>query len=195
MSTRNPERTRGRLLEAAFEEFADHGLSGARVDRIATAAGVNKRMLYHYFGSKEGLFRELLAVNLVRQIGLRRGPARSLAHSLRVFQEDQAAHPRWGRLIMWEALSYGADEIVNAEERTTAWRTAVEGTAAAQAAGALPADLDAAQLQLSLVALVTFPIAFPQLTKMITGHDPADPEFLAERVAFLEKLAARIAGD
>jgi AcrR family transcriptional regulator len=53
---RNPERTRGRILEAATGEFARYGLGGARVDRIARRAGANKRMLYYYFGGKEDLF-------------------------------------------------------------------------------------------------------------------------------------------
>ncbi len=53
---RNPEKTRQKIHEAALAEFTDHGYGGARVDNIAERAGVNKRMLYHYFGSKEGLF-------------------------------------------------------------------------------------------------------------------------------------------
>jgi AcrR family transcriptional regulator len=48
--------TQQKILEAATAEFARHGLGGARVDRIAGRAGVNKRMLYHYFGAKEDLF-------------------------------------------------------------------------------------------------------------------------------------------
>ena len=53
---RDPERTRAAILAAAVEEFAAHGLGGARVDRIAARAGANKRMLYYYFGDKDGLF-------------------------------------------------------------------------------------------------------------------------------------------
>src|SRR2546429_117377 len=50
------ERTRRRILDAATEEFARFGLGGARVDRIASRAGANKRMLYYYFGDKDRLF-------------------------------------------------------------------------------------------------------------------------------------------
>lgn len=53
---RNPERVRARILQAAVAEFSDKGLMGARVDEIARRAGVNKRMLYHYFGDKDALF-------------------------------------------------------------------------------------------------------------------------------------------
>ena len=55
-NSRDPERTRQKILAAATVEFARHGLGGARVDRIAQRAGANKRMLYYYFGDKDKLF-------------------------------------------------------------------------------------------------------------------------------------------
>ena len=58
--TRDAERTRGAILDAATAEFARHGLGGARVDRIAERAKTNKRMLYYYFGGKEALFLAVL---------------------------------------------------------------------------------------------------------------------------------------
>lgn len=54
--TRNVERTKLRLLDAATAEFAERGLAGARIDRIAEIAGVNKALIYAYFGNKEQLF-------------------------------------------------------------------------------------------------------------------------------------------
>jgi AcrR family transcriptional regulator len=54
--SRDPQRTRASILQAATEEFSRRGLGGARVDAIAQRAGANKRMLYHYFGNKEELF-------------------------------------------------------------------------------------------------------------------------------------------
>src|SRR5258708_10569642 len=49
-----------RILEAAKQEFAAHGIAGARVDRIAANAGANKRMLYYHVGNKEDLYLEVL---------------------------------------------------------------------------------------------------------------------------------------
>ena len=63
---RNPERNQGRILQAATDEFARHGLGGARVDRIAARAGANKRMLYYYFGNKEDLFLSVLEAEYAR---------------------------------------------------------------------------------------------------------------------------------
>jgi TetR/AcrR family transcriptional regulator len=53
---RDPDRTREAILIAAQHEFATKGLSGGRVDEIARRACANKRMIYHYFGNKEGLY-------------------------------------------------------------------------------------------------------------------------------------------
>ncbi|MFH2055633.1 MAG: TetR/AcrR family transcriptional regulator [bacterium] len=62
MTTENKQEksTEERLLEAATSEFAENGLAGARVDRIAKRAGVNKAMLYYHFQSKEKLYRAVI---------------------------------------------------------------------------------------------------------------------------------------
>ncbi len=57
---RDAEQTRKRILEAATVEFARKGLGGARVDAIALRSKSNKRMIYHYFGSKEQLFKQVI---------------------------------------------------------------------------------------------------------------------------------------
>ena len=60
------EQTQARILDAALAEFSEHGVAGARVDRIAAAAGCNKNLLYVYFGSKEKLFAAVLETHLSR---------------------------------------------------------------------------------------------------------------------------------
>lgn len=57
---RDAEATQARILDAAKKEFAKNGLGGARVDIIAERAKANKRMIYHYFNSKEELFQRVL---------------------------------------------------------------------------------------------------------------------------------------
>lgn len=54
-TTRDPVRTRKAILDAAVAEFSAEGFAGARIERISTAAGTNDRMIYYYFGNKEGL--------------------------------------------------------------------------------------------------------------------------------------------
>ena len=58
--TRNPEASRAKILDAARIEFVSNGLNGARVDRIAEQSGVNKNLIYHYFGSKDELYLAVL---------------------------------------------------------------------------------------------------------------------------------------
>ena len=59
-NTRDPESTSAAILAAAVREFTERGYEGARVDNIAARAGVNKRMLYHYFGNKQALYVAVL---------------------------------------------------------------------------------------------------------------------------------------
>lgn len=57
---KSPVQSRDRILKAAREEFAQNGFAGARIDRIVKQAGSNPRMIYHYFGSKQDLYIEVL---------------------------------------------------------------------------------------------------------------------------------------
>jgi AcrR family transcriptional regulator len=56
LRTRDADRTQQEILRAAMAEFSERGLGGARMDSIAERAGVNKRLIYYYFGNKEALF-------------------------------------------------------------------------------------------------------------------------------------------
>jgi len=58
--SRDAERSQRDILDAAMAEFAEHGLGGARMDRIAARAAVNKRLIYYYFENKESLFLAVL---------------------------------------------------------------------------------------------------------------------------------------
>jgi AcrR family transcriptional regulator len=69
---RDPERTSASILAAAVTEFTAKGFAGARIDAIALRSGSNKRMIYHYFGDKEGLY---LAVLESAYVGIRSAEA------------------------------------------------------------------------------------------------------------------------
>ena len=167
----NPQASRARILEAAFEEFATHGLAGARVDRIAANAGLNKRMIYHYFGSKDGLFEALLGWRLAE-----------------VRDHEAVADVR---LAFWEAAE---GKIVDQGARRAAWERRVAKLAAEQRNGRLPQDLDASELTLAMLAIAWFPLAFPQYAKMITGREPGDLEFEASHARFERDLRAVLRG-
>ncbi len=101
---RDAEATRKRILTAAIEEFAEHGLAGGRVDRIARSAESNVRMIYAYFGGKSGLFDA--AVETALRTLASDAPPRP--HDLagwagEVFDHHQQ-HPDILRLSMWARL-------------------------------------------------------------------------------------------
>ena len=66
MATKKMHPTMRRLLQAATEEFATHGIAGARVDRIAAAAKANKALIYSYFGNKDQLFDAVMEAQVAR---------------------------------------------------------------------------------------------------------------------------------
>src|SRR5258705_12507155 len=105
---RDPERTRGRILAAALQEFAAKGFAGARVARIARRARVNKRMLYHYFGNKDGLFREILGRKLGERMAWATAAPDDPAEWLADWLDIACPGPGWGRLLQWEGVGTGA---------------------------------------------------------------------------------------
>ena len=109
------EETRFNILEVATAEFADKGLSGARIDEIAERTNSSKRMIYYYFGSKEGLYRAVLerAYTAVREVDAdnRRDdldPDAALRDVVGVTFDYHNQHPEFVRLVMNENILRGA---------------------------------------------------------------------------------------
>jgi len=103
---RDPEGMQRKILEAATEEFANHGFGGARVERISRRAHTVDRMLYYYFGSKEKLFRTVLEQayeqlgEAEQQLALSTTPPREAMEALIRFTWDYyCAHPEFIRLL------------------------------------------------------------------------------------------------
>jgi AcrR family transcriptional regulator len=187
---RDPEGTRERILNAALAEFAASGFAGARIHSIAGRAGVNARMLYHYFGDKDDLFRAILrrrfAERPIQPIG---GAGGLAAHMVNWFRRV-VGNADWVRLSFWEALEAGDGPLVEEEARRARWVSAVERIRAEQEAGRLVSDLDADLMLLALVSLTTFPAGSAPIVRLITGSSPSDPSFRRRYAAFLERLSA-----
>jgi TetR/AcrR family transcriptional regulator len=192
VANRDPEATKARILAAAVREFSAKGISGARVDAIAARAKVNKRMLYYYFESKEGLFREILRRRLLEGSARLRASRVSDPDRLAERTARQVSETQYTRLTMWEALETTPDHPVNEELRREVYRGWVEAVEEEQRAGRLPADLDAAQLVLSEICLAMGPFLIPQVTQLITGMSVKDPEFVIQRQEFLRRLTPRL---
>jgi len=106
---RNAEATKERILEAAMAEFSTYGIAGARVDRIAKAAGCNKNLIYIYFENKETLFTTVLGRYLVPAYeDLAFVPDDLEGYAGRVF-DFSMAHPELMRLLAWFSLEQKTD--------------------------------------------------------------------------------------
>ena len=103
-ATRDAEATRARLLAAAVDEFAAHGIAGARVDRIAHAAGANKQLIYAYFGNKEGLFDAALAQSCGGLMETVPFDADDIPGYVGRLFDYAVAHPEVYRLVAWAGL-------------------------------------------------------------------------------------------
>jgi AcrR family transcriptional regulator len=192
---RDPEATKQRILDAALHEFSAKGISGARVDAIAGRACVNKRMLYYYFGSKDGLFREVMRRRVDESAATLESAEVSKHDRLANNQRGIAADSEYLRLLAWEALEASPSEPVNESIRRRFFQQWVDAVAAEQRAGNLPADLDAAQLVLSEFFLVVGPMMLPQVTRLVTGKTLTNSENLDRRCEFLENLARHLDAD
>jgi AcrR family transcriptional regulator len=112
--TNDPERTMADIIEVATHEFSEKGLAGARIDVIAEAMRTSKRMIYYYFGSKEGLYIRVLeeAYRRIREIesGLHLedlAPEDALRKLVGFTVDYQLANPDFIRLVMTENIHRG----------------------------------------------------------------------------------------
>jgi AcrR family transcriptional regulator len=190
LTGRNPERTRARILSAALKEFAANGFAGARVDVIAQRAAINKRMLYHYFGNKEHLFREVLRLKMAERQAWAETLSGDPAESLAFWFEAACKDADWVRLLEWEALQEADQRLIDEKNRRAATARGLERIRRRQARGQITAELDPRHVMLAMRSLTMFPAAFPQLTRLIMGRPVSDPGFQRERAAFLRKFAA-----
>ncbi len=190
---RDSARSRERILAAALREFSERGLAGARVDRIARRARINKRMLYSYFGAKNELYREVMR----RRFALRAAqldlatyttPEDCIVFWFQFGCSDQV----WVRLMEWEALDAKASRMIARSQRKRCYDRAVGQFAGFQRSRRLPSDLNPRLLLLSNMALTTFPLAFPQLTRLVTGMSPGDSHFQARWTAFVRSFISRL---
>jgi TetR/AcrR family transcriptional regulator len=190
--TRNPDQTRKRILEAALKEFSRYGFAGARVDVIARAARINKRMLYHYFGDKDGLFREVLRQKMSERKASMAHAPENLWEALPALAELMASDADWIRLLQFEALQWGETKLIDESRRKEAFQNGVERIRAQQKDGVVSAELDAAQLLLAVLAMTAYPFAFPQLARLVTGMRVSSPEFQKKHTEFLRNFVARL---
>ncbi len=192
---RHPE-TASRILAAAEEAFAAHGLAGARTERIAARAGVNKALLYYYFRGKRDLYRSVLR-RLLEDLARTGEPGAGsplsarerLAGFVNRYFDFLATHPNYPRLMQREVMeSKGELDWVLRDY----YRPLLEGLVRLIAEGVRQGEfrrVDPQQSTLSLLGATTSYFAAPLWGRFL-GCDLLDPDALeARRRSLLDFLS------
>jgi AcrR family transcriptional regulator len=178
---KDAEATRANILNVAMEEFAEHGLSGSRIDEIAAQTGYNKSMIYYYFGNKEGLFIAALEECYRRMRAIEKGfylddlsPLEALRELVAFTVDYQAAHPEFVRMVMTENIHKGVhirqlEKIRNINRPAVSLLDQLCKRGIAQ--GVFRKDIDAVDLHMSISALSFFSVSNKHTFSHIFSRD------------------------
>ena len=187
---RDPDASRQRILEAATEEFASKGFGDARVDEIARRAGINKRMLYHYFGNKDDLFQAVLEeiYETICQAGARLeladvAPGKGLARLVDFVWDYYVAHPHSITLLNTENL-HNARHL-RFSERTRTIHPPFENMIRdlldrGVARGEFRDGVDAVDLYITIVGLVYYYLSNSPTLSVFFGRDLRAPKAMQQ---------------
>ncbi|MFF4229659.1 TetR family transcriptional regulator [Streptomyces sp. NPDC001820] len=183
--TRDSNATKARLLDAAFTEFAAYGIAGARVDRIAEAAGANKRLIYVYFGNKEQLFDEVLRRAMTAGAESVPFDVNDLPGYAGAIFDHLVARPGLIRLRLWKLLERPA----TTGPEPDAFRRKTAEVAEAQQRGDLAPEMQPADLLTMVLAVAQ---AWFWAAEGVDTEEGA-PSWSAERLALHRSAAVEAA--
>ena len=193
---RDADATKARILAAAKSEFARLGLGGARVDEIADKARANKRMIYHYFGSKEDLFQVVLEEAYLDIRNAEQGleldhlaPCEALETLVRFTWSYYLDNPEFITLVNSANLHKGrhlekSERIQTASRRFVSMVRGILDRGVEE--GVFRPDIDPVQLNITIAA-----IGYYYLTNRFTGGIVFERDFM-EREALDQRLAFNI---
>jgi AcrR family transcriptional regulator len=199
--TNDPERTMADILRVATAEFADKGLAGARIDEIAAATRTSKRMIYYYFGSKEGLYLRVLEDVYARmreieaELHLDDLPPEDALRKLVAFTFDyQHEHEEFIRLVMNENMLRGeflaqsqSIRELNAPAIDAVRRVLQRGVTAK----AFRKDLDPVDVHMSIASLCFFSVANRYTFGLGFQHDMNSARALRQRRDNIVEMVVR----
>jgi AcrR family transcriptional regulator len=199
--TNDPERTQANILEVAEKEFGEKGLAGARIDEIAELTRTSKRMIYYYFGSKEGLYLAVLeeTYRRVREVEAELhlqdlDPEEALRRLVAFTFDHHLHHESYIRLVMAENINRG--------EYLAQSRRIQELNIPAIAAirdlyergvrqGVFRKGVDAVDLHASISALCFFNVSNRHTFGRIFKLDMQSPAYVAQRRANVVEMVVR----
>ncbi len=204
---RDAEAARQAIIDAAEQVFAENGFDGARIDAIAAAAGYNKSLIFHYFGDKLGLYREIVSRARDQFQGwfgrtlapFARNDALPLdAGTVRAFLETfvrwyfkmLVENPRLVRMVVWEAAEgwHTFTWSQRKPEEIEANRAIIDFIRRAQQAGLIVAELDAVQLMMNIANMCIFHVVslpLQEQLKDITGEPVPVPALAQDQIVKL----------
>lgn len=183
--------TREKILKAARMEFARHGFSGARTERILSAVGANPRMLYHYFGGKAGLYVEVLEEALARlrkqelkidldHLSPQDGLIQLFEHMHSHFESDKTLVRLLRSENLEEARFMKTSRRIK-EMSSPVLRVIDKLLERGVASGTIRPGIDPLQLYVIMVALNQFHLSNAHTMSVIFDRDLLNPTFRAER--------------
>lgn len=198
---RDPQGTRRRILDAATEEFARGGYAGARVEQIANRAETNERMLYYYFGSKEGLFRAVLEQAYLQLVEAERAlrlddldPASAMRALIEFIWRYYVDHPELITLVNSENL-HRARHLQQSERVADLLNPTVEMIRAVlergAKAGVFRADVDAVQMYVTIASLGYFHLSNRYTLSTVLGIEVGTPAQLDAHLAHNTEVVMR----
>ena len=189
--TNDPERTKADILEVAAAEFGEKGLAGARIDEIAALTQTSKRMIYYYFGSKEGLYLCVLeeSYRKVRDIEAELHledlePEQALRRLVAFTFDHHLSHENYIRLVMSENINRGQfiAQSKHIEELNVPAIAAIRHLyQRGVKSGAFRPGLDAVDIHASISALSFFNVSNRHTFGTIFKLDMRSPAYIAHR--------------
>ena len=183
------------ILEVATQEFAEKGLAGARIDEIAAATQTSKRMIYYYFGSKEGLYIAVLedAYRRVRSVEAEQDleglpPEQALRRLVEFTFDHHHNNPAYIRLVASENMNraqFMAQSRIIQGLNVPAIEAIRKLYERGVASGEFRPGLDVVDIHASISALTFFNVSNRHTFGLIFKHDLGAPETLVDRVFWL----------
>jgi AcrR family transcriptional regulator len=199
--TNDPERTMAGILEVATAEFAAKGLSGARIDAIAAATQTSKRMIYYYFGSKEGLYVAVLEESYRRMRAIEAelhledlAPEAALCRLVEFTFDHHADNEDYIRLVMNENIERGAylaQSKTIQELNVPAIQAIARLYARGVASGVFRTGLDATDIHASISALTFFNVSNQHTFGLIFKEDARTAQAVSARRASITEMVLR----
>src|SRR5258706_1611927 len=198
LRTRDADRTRQEILRAAMDEFSQSGLGGARIDSIAERAGVNKRLIYYYFGAKDDLFLAVLEQTYAdiraaeRALHLETAdPADAVRRLVAFTWKHYLAHREFLTLLNSENL-HRARHLKQSsrirEMNSPLIQTLGDVLERGRRDGVFRGGVDALQLYISIAALSYFYLSNNPSLSTIFGRDLMAPKALADRLSHITEV-------